>query len=524
MSIEQKMEFFDVLVAAGFKEIEIGFPSSNDTEFEFIRRLIDEKRIPDDVTIQILCQAREPLIIKSLQAVKGARNVIFHLYNAISPCHRQFNFNATKEELVQLAVSGVEILQRYIDMGIAGSDTNIRLEYSPEDFTGAETDYAVEICSAVTRAWKPAVSNPMILNLPATVEHSMPNQFADQIEYFIQEFDKANGNAIADGKVLISLHNHNDRGTAVACAELGLLAGAHRVEGTLFGNGERTGNLDLVTLALNMTTQGISTGLDFSHLPQLATKYSHLTGMSIPPRQPYAGQLVFTAFSGSHQDAIRKALSARAKGLTDERWDIPYLCIDPRDLGREYEEIIRINSQSGKGGTAWILESEYGLFIPKHMQPGVGAAVKQAADQLQRELTAAEVFGVFQKGWVNTETELSILDLAETHVDGANSFDNVLCRASVQWKGQIFAIGGKGNGPLAAFAAALGQTTVPRFSVTDFHEHSVGLGSDTDAFAYVECTFENGEVHWGCGKSSNIGRAGINAVVSAINRLRIARR
>ncbi len=524
MSVEQKLEFFDVLVETGFKEIEIGFPSSNDTEFEFVRRLIDEKRIPEDVTIQVLCQAREPLIIKTLQAVKGAGNVIFHLYNAISPCHRTFNFNATKEELIDLAVSGVELLQRYIDMGIAGSDTNIRLEYSPEDFTGAETDYAIEICSAVARAWKPEAANPMILNLPATVEHSPANQFADQIEYFITEFDAVNDNAIASGKILVSLHNHNDRGTAVACAELGLLAGAHRIEGTLFGNGERTGNLDLVTLALNLTTQGVDTGLDFSHLPQLASKYSHLTGMSIPPRQPYAGQLVFTAFSGSHQDAIRKALSARAKGSPDQVWDIPYLVIDPRDLGREYEEIIRINSQSGKGGTAWILESEYGLILPKHMQPGVGAAVKQAADQLQRELTAAEVFGVFQKGWVNTETELSILDLAETHVDGANSFDNVLCRASVQWKGQIFAIGGKGNGPLAAFAAALGQTTVPRFSVTDFHEHSVGLGSDTDAFAYVECTFENGEVHWGCGKSSNIGRAGINAVVSAINRLRIARK
>lgn len=518
MSVEQKLEFFDLLVRIGFKEIEVGFPASNDTEYTFVRRLIDEGRIPDDVTIQVLSQARGHLVKQTMQAVAGAKNVIFHLYNAISPVHREYTFSKSKDELIALAVEGVENIKQYAPL--AGDDVNIRLEYSPEDFSGAETDFAVDICSAVIDAWKPSPANPLILNLPTTVEHAMANVYADQVEFFIRGIGARSAGLLESGAVIISLHNHNDRGTGVACCELGLLAGATRVEGTLFGNGERTGNLDIVTVALNMKTQGIETGLDFSHIIDIVSAYTRLTGMAVPPRQPYGGELVFTAFSGSHQDAIRKALSARSRsGKPDDRWDIPYLPIDPRDLGRQYQEIIRVNAQSGKGGAAWVLEQDFGILLPKGMLASVGAAVKKQADYRQRDLEPSEIFAIFKAGWLNTESPLSVLDLAETHVDGSDSSDNVLCRASILWQGEKYAIGAKGNGPLAAFAAALGQTPVPHFTISAFHEHAVGEGSDTEAMAYVELSFDDGSRHWGCGRSTNIGRAGVYAIVSAINRL-----
>ncbi|MCQ2613744.1 MAG: 2-isopropylmalate synthase [Treponemataceae bacterium] len=514
MTLDQKLEFFALLVKIGFKEIEVGFPAANDTEYAFIRTLIDRNLIPDDVKIQVLCPIREPLMKKTLSAVEGAKKVIFHLYNAVSPVHRQMTFGMTKEEVLSFVEKGVKTAKSLIEK--TKFKDSITLEYSPEDFSGTECDFAAEVCSTVLKAWGAERTNPVILNLPTTVEHSSANIFADQVEYFVRklssEFDP--------DTFVVSLHNHNDRGTGVACAELGLLAGAQRIEGTLFGNGERTGNLDVVTVALNMLTQGIDPALNFNPILPVAAAYTRLTGMGVQPRQPYAGALVFTSFSGSHQDAIRKALSAREQAADPEaQWNIPYLPIDPEDVGRHYEEIIRINAQSGKGGTAWLLEHDYGIILPKAMHPSVGAAVTKAADKKQRELTSKEVFDIFEKGWLNTAAPLKLLDLAETHVDGSDIQDNVLCRAAVEYKGEFFAIGSRGNGPLAAFVAALAQTSVPRFSITSFHEHSVGTGSDTDAFAYVALTFENGQVHWGCGKSSNIGRAGVNAVVSAINRL-----
>ena len=517
MTIQQKVDFFKMLVKIGFKEIEVGYPASNDTEFSFLRKLIEENLIPNDVKIQVLSQARESLVVKTLEAVKGSKKCVFHLYNATSPVQRKFTFNKTKEELIELAKTGVKNVKKHINLV---GDTKIQLQYSPEDFSATESDFAVEICSAVFSEWKPTLDNPLIINLPSTVEKSTPNIFADQVEYFIQGFNKKNKNAIKKGLVIISLHNHNDRGTGVACAELGLLAGASRIEGTLFGNGERTGNLDIVTVALNMFSQGIDIGLDFSSISDIATNYTKYTGMPIPLRQPYGGALVFTSFSGSHQDAIKKAMKVYSQKKDENApWEIPYLPIDPKDLGREYEEIIRINAQSGKAGAAWILEQDYGIILPKGMQTDIGIAVKSKADTLQRELSSEEVFSVFKDGWLNTDSKLKILDVAETHLDSASEKDSVLCRASVSYNGENYSVGAKGNGPLAAFVEALKQTPVPVFSISSFHEHAVGSGSDTDAMAYVELTFENGQKTWGAGKSSNIGLAGIKAIVSAVNQM-----
>lgn len=525
MSVDQKLAYFDLLLKIGFKEIEIGFPAANDTEYTFVRRLIEENLIPPDISVQVLCQARESLIQQTMRAVKGAPKVIFHLYNAVSDVQREFTFGMTKEELVDFACRGVRLVKE--NESLAGDNTKIQLEYSPEEFSASDGDYCVEICHRVYEEWKPSSDNPLIINLPATVETASANIFADQVEYFIRHFEDAAGiherladGRICGGRVVISLHNHNDRGTGVASAELGLLAGASRLEGTLFGNGERTGNLDLITVAMNMYTQGIATGLDFSHINDVCVQFSNLTGMSIPVRQPYGGALVFTSFSGSHQDAIRKAFAARtAANDENARWRVPYLPIDPKDVGREYEEIIRINAQSGKGGAAWILENRFGVILPKEMQIIVGKAVKHAADKAHKELLPDEVYKVFEDGWLNKTEPLSVLDIVETHMDGSDSRDNVLCRTSIMWNGKQYSVGGRGNGPMAAFSQALAYTPVPPFSVADFHEHSIGSGSDTDAMAYVKIRFENGGEHWGAGKSSNIGRAGVNAIVSAINRL-----
>jgi 2-isopropylmalate synthase len=361
--------------------------------------------------------------------------------------------------------------------------------------------------------------NKIIFNLPTTVEYTTANVFADQIEYFCTHIHNRDS-------VLVSLHNHNDRGCGVACCELGLQAGADRVEGTLFGNGERTGNLDVVQVALNMLVQGIDPGLDFSHLPDIAETYAHLTGMTIPPRQPYAGELVFTAFSGSHQDAIRKGMAAREKMRPDDPWDVPYLPIDPHDIGRKYEAIIRINSQSGKGGAAWILEQDFGIYLPKAMQPVVGALVTAEADRKQRELEAKEIYALFTGQWLSRTSPLKLIDLGETHLDVNKSDANkgqhaVACRANILWQGKEYAVGDRGNGPLDAFVSALGKVeTIPKFYISSFHEHAIGAGSDTDALAYVEITVPaTGAKYWGCGKSSNIGRAGIAAVVSAVNQV-----
>lgn len=510
MGIEQKLIFFDLLVKLGFKEIEIGFPASSDTEFNFIRRLIDENHVPDDVSLQVLCQAREPLIKKTFKAIEGAKNVIFHIYSATSPAQRKYNFGKSKSEVLQLAVDGVNCVKKFLPKK---STANIRLEYSPENYSETEPEFAVEVCEAVMQAWGATPENKIILNLPTTVENCLPNQFADLIEYFCTNIKNRDC-------CVISLHNHNDRGESIAQCEMGLLAGAERVEGCLFGNGERTGNLDIVTVALNMFTQGVDPELDFSDLNHIGEMFTRLTGMPIHPRSPYSGELVFTAFSGSHQDSIRKAMAARTKLPANALWDVPYVAIDPHDIGREYDGIIRINSQSGKGGAAYILEKEFGIIPPKGMHPAIGQVIKEAADKLQRELTAKEVYDLFSEKWLNTKVPLNVLELSEHHNEGERGIDlpeQVLGMATVMWNDETYSIAATGNGPLDSFVSALKQTPAPEFILTDFHEHSIGEGSNTQAMGYVQLTFEDGTQCWGAGKSSNIGRAGIAAVVSALN-------
>lgn len=510
MGIEQKLIFFDLLVKLGFKEIEVGFPSSSDTEYQFIRRLIDENHIPDDVTLQVLCQARKNLIEKTMESVRGAKNVIFHMYNATSPAQRKYNFAKSKEEIIQLAVDGVKAIKEMLPLA---GNTHIQLEYSPENFSETEPDYAIQICKAVMDSWGASEKEKVIINLPTTVECCLPNQFADLIEYFVTNIPNRQN-------CIISIHNHNDRGESVAQCEMGLLAGAERVEGCLFGNGERTGNLDIVTVALNMYTQGVDPKLDFSDLSHVSEMFTRLTGMQIHPRTPYAGELVFTAFSGSHQDSIRKAMKARKKMDEYELWDVPYIAIDPHDIGREYEGVIRINSQSGKGGAAYILEKNFGIVAPKEMHPIIGKVIKEKADKLQRELTSQEVYDIFAETWLKTKKPLNVLEISEHHTEGERGVDlpeQVLGMATVEWKGEQYSIAATGNGPLDTFVSALRQTPAPLFAVTSFHEHSVGEGSNTSAMAYVCLTMEDGTEYWGVGKSSNIGRAGIAAVVSAIN-------
>ncbi len=510
MGIEQKLEFFDLLVKLGFKEIEVGFPSSSDTEFNFLRRLIEENRIPEDVTIQVLCQAREHLVLKTFEALRGLKKAIFHIYNSTSPAQRKYTFNKSKEEIKQIAIDGVRCVKNCLK---EAGDLKVRLEYSPESFSNTEIEYAVEICEAVKNEWGASPDNKIILNLPTTVECASPNIFADQIEYFCTHITEREN-------CIISLHPHNDRGEGIATCEMGLLAGADRVEGTLFGNGERTGNLDIVTVALNMYTQGVDPELDFSDVPAIAEKYVQLTDMPIHPRTPYAGELVFTAFSGSHQDAIRKGMAARLKMPENAVWDVPYIPLDPHDIGRQYEGIIRINSQSGKGGAAFILESDYGILPPKGMHPVIGAVVKEAADKAQRELQPKEILEIFQKQWIGRTSPLKINELNETHLEGATGAETeekVSCIANVEWQGQVYNISATGNGPLDAFVAAMRKTPAPRFNITQFHEHSIGTGSDTRAMGYVQITMEDGRQVWGVGRSSNVGRAGVAAVVSALN-------
>ena len=510
MSVEQKLEFFDLLVKIGFKEIEVGFPSASDTEFNFMRRLIEENHVPEDVTLQVLCQAREHLIKRTFESLKGCRNAIFHLYNSTSPAQRKYTFNKSKEEIKQIAIDGIRCVKSCLSLS---EGTNIRLEYSPESFSTTEIDYALEICEAVKKEWGTSRENKIILNLPTTVECALPNQFADSIEYFCQHISNRD-------EVIISLHNHNDRGEGVAQCELGLLAGADRVEGCLFGNGERTGNLDIVNVALNMYTQGVDPQLDFSDIQAIAEDYKRFTGMEIHPRTPYVGELVYTAFSGSHQDAIRKGMAARVGKADNEYWDVPYLPIDPHDVGRQYEGIIRINSQSGKGGAAFIMEQDYGISMPKAMQPVFGNLVKEAADKAQRELQPAEISDVFENTWIKTKSPLNIIEISERHLEGergSNVPEQVATMLTIEWNGKRYAIAANGNGPLDAFVSAMKQTPAPKFNITSFHEHSVGTGSDTYAMSYVQITKEDGSQVWGVGKSSNVGRAGIAAVVSALN-------
>jgi 2-isopropylmalate synthase len=515
MNVEEKLQYFDLLVRLGFKEIEVGFPSASDIEFRFIRRLIEENRVPAGVALQVLTQAREHLIKRTVESLHGAKQAIIHLYNSTSPLQRKVTFSdATREQIKDIAVNGTRIVKQLAPT-LTASGTRVRFEYSPESFTDTEADFSLEICEAVMDVWEPTTSEPIILNLPATVEYFTPNVHADQIEWFCRELKKHGRR----DRALISLHTHNDRGTGVAATELGLLAGADRVEGTLFGNGERTGNLDIVIVALNLLTQGVDPGLDFSDLPAIRADYEKFTRMEVPARWPYAGDLVFTAFSGSHQDAIKKGMDRRktSGAAAHDHWQVPYLPVDPQDIGRTYEAIIRINSQSGKGGVAYILQTEYGLELPKAMHPEIGAAVNTAADRLARELTAAEVKSFFDDAYLRATSPLQLLDY-DVHADPAARHQFILS-ANIHWNGTPRAITGQGNGPINAFVHALDSQGWKGFRVLDYRSHAIGVGSATDSAAYIQIERDSDKVKfWGCGIDTNIEQAGLLALVSAFNR------
>ena len=502
MSVEEKIEFFEMLVRIGFKQIEVGFPSASQIEFDFTRRLIEEGLVPDDVAIQILCQCREDLITRSLESVRGARNVIFHLYNSTSPRQREYVFNLPKPEIVRVAVRAVEQLKRDSRAPVA-SGTRLRLEYSPESFTSTELDFALEICEAVTDAWGPTPADRIILNLPATVEYTTPNVHADQIEWMCTHLTRR-------GSTDVSLHTHNDRGTGIAATELGLLAGADRVEGTLFGNGERTGNLDIVTVALNLYTQGIHPGLDFGDLNAIRDVYERSTRLEVPPRQPYAGELVFTAFSGSHQDAIKKSLAQQKPG---KPWDVLYIPIDPADIGRSYRAIIRINSQSGKGGVAYVLENEFGFQLPKLMHKEIGRIVNDLADSRGTELASADIRDAFQRENLGRTDPVALEHFKTTERDST-----VRCEARIVANGKDHTLAGEGNGPIDAFVRALGSTSLPKFDVVSYSEHSLGAGAEAKAVSYIQIKLARGAAFFGAGIDTNIELASIKAIVSALNR------
>ncbi len=512
MSVEEKLEFFDLLVRIGFKQIEVGFPSAAETEFNFLRRLIDEGRIPDDVTIQVLVQTREHLIRRTFEAIRGAKRAIVHIYNSTSPLQRRVTFNnASRESIRDIAVAGAKLVKELVP---TVPETEVVLQYSPESFSDTELEFSLECCHAVMDVWHPTPEKKLILNLPATVEWTTPNVHADQIEWMCRNLKNR-------GSVIVSLHTHNDRGTGVAATELGLMAGADRVEGTLFGNGERTGNLDIVTVALNLNSHGVPTGLDFSNLPDIRAVYERVTRLDVPERQPYAGELVFTAFSGSHQDAIKKGLDRRdreSKDKPDLAWAVPYLTIDPQDIGRSYEAIIRINSQSGKGGVAYILDREHGLDLPKTMHPQVGKRIYDLADELGRELSVDEIRDAFFREFANLSSPLDVADYELSH--HTTERGQVQCRASILLHGKPREIEGMGNGPINAFVHALEENGLKDFKVTDYRSHAVRGGSDASAAAYVQVQHDDGRLLWGAGVDPSIEMAGLKALVSAWNLLR----
>jgi 2-isopropylmalate synthase len=503
MDAEKKTRFFELLCKVGVKEIEVGFPSAGATEFDFISGLVQNDKIPDDVIVQVLTQSRQDLIETSFQSLKGARKAIVHLYNAVSPAWRRIVFGMSREEIKQIAIGGAKVLR---DEAAKQPDTDWHFEYSPETFSTAELDFSVEVCEAVMDILRPTTERPLILNLPATVEAATPNIYADQIEWFCR-------NIRSRDTVVISLHTHNDRGTGVAASELGLLAGADRVEGCLFGNGERTGNVDLVTLALNMYTQGVDPGLDFSNIDEVIQTVEYCNALPVHPRHPYAGDLVFTAFSGSHQDAIKKGFAAQ-EARNDEFWDVPYLPIDPKDLGRDYEAVIRVNSQSGKGGVAWVLEQDKGLKLPKRMQADFSRHVQALADETSRELNAADIWGRFEQTYLPGEQDRFVLeDYEETGAAGSRVF---VGRIAVD--GETRSISGRGNGLISGVVDALAGTTGPALDVVDYSEHAIGHGADAQAAAYVECRAADGRTVFGVGIDADIATASVRAVLSAANR------
>jgi 2-isopropylmalate synthase len=507
MNVGQKMKLFDALVKCGFKEIEVGFPSASNTEYEFMRRLIEEERIPDGVRIQVLVQAREDLIERTVESLAGSKRAIIHLYNSTSPAQRRYVFAMEKPEIVEVARRGTQWIKERLGR-LAGTD--VVFQYSPESFSATEVEFSLEICEAVMEVWQPTADRRIILNLPDTVEVAMPNVYADQIEWFCRNLKHRE-------RAIISVHTHNDRGTGVAATELAMLAGAERVEGTLFGNGERTGNLDIVIVALNLYMHGIDPGLDFSDLNQLREVYEHCTRMTVPARQPYAGELVFTAFSGSHQDAIKKGLAARAahNGGPEPVWDVPYLTVDPADLGRHYREVIRVNSQSGKGGMAYLLESEFGIVIPKEMQREFGPLANDEVDRLGREVTGAELREIFWREYIERTTPIELRRFETEGRDGAAH-----CKAELTENGETRLVEGQGNGPIAAFVKALAASGVQAIEVANYHEHALSFGAEAIAIAYIQIKLADGRKCWGAAVDTSIELASIKAILSAVNRSR----
>ncbi len=502
MSLEEKLEFFELLCKVGFKEIEIGFPAASETEYEFCRKLIEENLIPDDVTIQVLTQAREHIIAKTFEALKGVKRAIVHLYNSTSVAQREQVFKREKQEIIDIAIFGAKLCKKYAD----GAEGKITLEYSPESFTGTEPDFAVRVCNEVLDIWQPTAENKAIINLPVTVAHSMPHVYANQVEYMCKNLHYRE-------HVAVSLHPHNDRGCAVADSEMGLLAGGDRIEGTLFGNGERTGNVDVVTLALNMYSQGVDPALDFSDLPAITKVYERVTRMKVSERQPYSGSLVFAAFSGSHQDAIAKGMKYREEKGT-ETWTVPYLPLDPSDVGRVYEaDVIRINSQSGKGGIGYILETQFKLILPPKLREVFGYHVKSISDHGHRELLPAEVYDIFLRDFVNVQSNLRIVNA--TYTD--ESAEKVYGKIEIYYGGKKQAVEVAGNGRLDCISQAIKKVTGKAYVLESYVEHALEEKSSSQAASYV-CISCEGQSFWGAGIHSDIMTSSVYALVSAVNR------
>ena len=500
MTLEQKVEFFKLLVKVGFKEIEVGFPAASETEYNFLRTLIDQNLIPDDVTIQVFTQAREHIIRKTFEAVKGAPKAIVHVYNSTSVAQREQVFKKSKEEILQIAVEGAALLKKLADE----TEGNFAFEYSPESFTGTEPEYALEVCNAVLDVWQPTSDNKCIINLPSTVQNAMPHVYASQIEYMSKNMKYREN-------VILSLHPHNDRGCGVCDAEMGILAGADRIEGTLFGNGERTGNVDIVTLALNMYSQGVEPNLDFSDMLQICDAYEKYTGMTIDMRSPYSGALVFAAFSGSHQDAIAKGMKYREEHECPT-WTVPYLPIDPTDIGRHYEaDVIRINSQSGKGGVGYILEQNFGLNLPAKMREAMGYAAKDASDHQHKELQPQEIFELFKKKFEDITAPFNI---TEVHFKQHNG---IIAEVTVEYKGKKVVAIAAGNGRLNAVSNALKKQFRLEYDLVTYQEHALEQSSSSRAIAYVGIKDKNDNLFWGAGVDQDIIRASINALLTAIN-------
>jgi 2-isopropylmalate synthase len=503
MDPSRKRRMFDLLVKCGFKEIEVGFPSASQPDFDFVRQLIEERLIPDDVIIQVLTQARPELIERTYESLRGAPRAIVHLYNSTSTLQRRVVFGLDRAGIVDIAVRAARLCQ---DLNSSIPECDVRWEYSPESFTGTELDFAVEICEAVMDVWKPTPDRRMILNLPATVEMATPNVYADQIEWFLRHVRERES-------IILSLHPHNDRGTAVAAAELGVMAGADRVEGTLFGNGERTGNVDVVTLALNLFSQGVDPELNFSDIDAARRTVEHCNRLPVHPRHPYVGDLVYTAFSGSHQDAIKKGFEALGKNY--DTWEVPYLPIDPHHVGRSYEAVIRVNSQSGKGGVAYIMKFDHGLDLPRRLQIEFSSVIQGIVEESGTEIQAAQIWSAFEATYLQPTRPLTLIGHPATTT--ARDTGRTSLEAAIQVNGVERLVRGAGNGPIAAFVDALGRDAATAVEVLDYHEHALGEGAGATAVAYVEARVA-GKTRWGVGIDSNILTASLKAVVSAVNR------